>query len=31
MTKEFEIIGIGVEEGVDPGSKIKDSLLPHVV
>ena len=31
VTKEFEIIEIGVEEGVDLGSKIKDSLLPNVV
>ena len=30
-TKEFEITEIGVEEGVDLGSEIKDSLLPHVV
>ena len=30
-TKEFEIIGIGVEEGVDLGSRIKESLLPNVM
>ena len=30
-TKEFEIIEIIVEEGVDLGSGIKDSLLPNVV
>lgn len=27
MTKEFVIIKIGVEEGVDLGSRIKDCLL----
>ena len=31
MIKEFEISEISVEEGVDLGSKIKDSLLPNVV
>ena len=31
MTEEFDIIKIGVEEGVDLGSKIKDSLLPNAV
>ena len=31
MTKEVEIIEIGVEEGVDLGSIIKDSLIPNVV
>jgi hypothetical protein len=31
ITKEFEIIEIGVEEGVDLGSAITDSLLPNVV
>jgi hypothetical protein len=30
-TKEFEIVEIGIEEGVDLGSKVKDSLLPNVV
>ena len=29
--KKFEIVEIGVEEGVDLGSGIKDSLLPNVV
>ena len=29
--KEFEIVKIGVEEGVDLGFGIKDSLLPNVV
>jgi hypothetical protein len=28
MTKEFEIAKLGVEEGVDQGSRIEDSLLP---
>ena len=31
MTKEFETIEIGVAEGIDLGSIIKDSLLPNVV
>jgi hypothetical protein len=31
MTKEFEIVKIGVEEGVDVGSGIKDALFPNVV
>ena len=31
MTKEFEIVEIGVEEGVDLGSEIKDSFLPNLV
>ena len=31
MTKEFEIIAMGVEEGVDLGSGIKDFLLPNLV
>jgi hypothetical protein len=34
MTKEVEIVEnveIGVEEGVDLGSRTKDSLLPNVV
>ena len=31
MTKECEMIEIGVEEGVDIGFGIKDSLLPNVV
>ena len=31
MTKEFEIAEIGVEEGVDLGSRIKGSLLSNVV
>ena len=31
MTKEFEIVRIGVEEGINLGSKIKDSLLPNLV
>ena len=31
MTKEFEISESGVKEGVDLGSKIKDSLLPNMV
>ena len=31
MTNEFEIVEIGVEEGVDQGSRIKDSLLPNLV
>ena len=30
-TKEFEIIAIKVEEGVDLGHGIKDSLLPNLV
>ena len=30
-TKEFEIMKIGVEEGVDIGSGIKDSLLLNMV
>ena len=30
-TKEIEIIEIDVEEGVDLGSGIKDSLLPNMV
>ena len=30
-TKEFEIVEIGVEEGVDLGFGIEDSLLPNVV
>jgi hypothetical protein len=29
--KEFEIVEIGVEEGVDLGFEIKDSLLPNIV
>ena len=31
MTKEFEITGIEVEEGVDLGSAIKDSLFLNIV
>ena len=31
MTKEYEIVEIGVGEGVDLGSGIKDFLLPNVV
>jgi hypothetical protein len=31
MTKELEIIEIGVEEDVAQGFGIKDSLLPNVV
>ena len=31
MTQEFEIIEIRVEEGVDLGSTIKDSMLPNMV
>ena len=31
MTKEFEIVEIGVEEGVDLGSEIKYSMLPNMV
>jgi hypothetical protein len=30
-TKEFEIVEIGVEEGVDLGFGVKDTLLPNVV
>ena len=30
-TKEFESVEIGVEEGVDLGSRVKDSLLPNLV
>ena len=30
-TKEFEIVEIGDEEGVDLGFEIKHSLLPNVV
>jgi hypothetical protein len=30
-TKELEIVEIEVEEGVDLGSGIKDSLLPDVM
>ena len=30
-SKEFKIANIGVKEGVDLGSKIKDSLLPNLV
>ena len=30
-TKDFEIDEIGVEEGVDLGLGIKDSLLPNIV
>jgi len=29
--KEFEIVDIGVEEGVDLGFEIEDILLPNVV
>jgi hypothetical protein len=31
MTKEFEIVEIGVEEGVDLGSGTKESLFPNPV
>ena len=31
MTNEFEIVEIGVDEGVDLGFIIKDSMLPNVV
>ena len=31
MTAEFEIVEIRVEEGVDLGFKIKDSLHPNLV
>ena len=31
MTKEFEIVEIGVREGVDLGSGNKDSLHPNMV
>ena len=31
QAKEFEIIKIRVEEGVDLGFGIKDSLLPNVL
>ena len=31
MTKEIEIVEIGVAEGVDLGYGIKDYLLPDVV
>lgn len=31
MTKEFEIIEIAVEEDVNWGAGIKDSLLPNAV
>jgi hypothetical protein len=31
MTKEFEIDEIGVEEGVNLGSRVKDSLPPNLV
>ena len=31
MTKEFEILKIQVEKGVDLGFKFKDSLFPNVV
>ena len=31
MTKEFEFVEIGVEEGVDQGSGIKDPLLSYMV
>lgn len=30
-TKEFEIVEIRLEEGVDQGSRIKDSLLSNVL
>jgi hypothetical protein len=30
-TKEFEIVEIGVKEGVDIGSGIKDFLISNVV
>ena len=31
MAKVFEIVEIGVEEGVDLGFGIKESLLPNMV
>ena len=31
MTKDFEIVEIGIEEGVDLGSTIKDSMLLNMV
>ena len=31
MTKELEIVEIGVQEGVDLGSKIKESKLPNMM
>ena len=30
-TKEFEVVEIGVEEGVDPGSRTIDFVLPNVM
>jgi hypothetical protein len=31
MTREIEIVEMGVGEGIDLGSAIKDSLLSNVV
>jgi hypothetical protein len=31
MTKEFEIVEIGVEEGVDVGSRNEQFMIPNMV